>query len=34
VVVALVTNPSGGIDGFDVQSILSRIVELTANFEP
>lgn len=34
VVVALATNPAGGIDGFAIQSVLSRMVELTAAFEP
>jgi len=34
VVVALATNTAGGIDSFDVQSVLSRLVELTAEFEP
>jgi len=34
VVVALATNPAGGIDSFAIQSVLSRIVELTAEFEP
>ncbi|MBU1188572.1 MAG: class A beta-lactamase-related serine hydrolase [Gammaproteobacteria bacterium] len=34
VVVALATNPAGGIDSFAIQSVLSRIVELTAAFEP
>lgn len=34
VVVALANNPNGGIDIFQVQSITSRIVELTAGFVP
>lgn len=34
VVIALANNPNGGIDAFQVQSITSRIVELTAGFEP
>lgn len=32
VVVALANNPSGGIDGFDIQSITSRLVELAGDF--
>lgn len=34
VVIALANNSSGGIDTFDIQSILSRLVQLTAGFEP
>ena len=32
VVVALANNPNGGIDGFDVQSITSRLVELSREY--
>lgn len=34
VVVALANNPAGGIDGFEIQSVTNRMVELLGEFQP